>query len=523
MSPQASASTNSGVLTWGGNLGAVDPIANTAKVTVPVPITGTFVAPVVQVATGGDPENFAKYSLAVLSNGFVEAWGDNQFHELGDPSVTAFSRSTPLPVPGLTDITQVATEMHWVMALGNDGRVRVWGADAPTGDSTSRPAVTPSPVVVPNLSNIVQIAATFDDAYALDSTGHVWMWGDANSGQAGSTASGYIASPRLVTQVIGAVQIAAEFDSVFAVLGDGTVMAWGNDANGELGRGPGIGLIPGLTNVAKVFAGRYTFETPRRGRAFAVLRDGTVMGWGDNEFNNLMGVNGFASQLPPTVIPGLSGIRHIAVGGQFNVALGVNGTVTVWGGLPAPGQSPPFAQGSNGFGQYGDGTIVSSVGLHSVAGLSHVTQVAAGQTQILALTTDSSPGTFVPNTLGHSCLAASNQLQIYGLVAACDSTNSASTVEAQSVAPGTTVRMGSTIQLTMRVTVPNLVGAPQGVAESVITGAGLVEGGVATQTDTRICAKAGTVASQSLTPNARVLPGAAMFIVVWVAPKQGCF
>jgi alpha-tubulin suppressor-like RCC1 family protein len=515
----------SGILTWGYSMGAVDPVGRDTRIlSVPVPVStefpgSGFPAPAIQVASGGDGELTYPYDLAVLSNGWVEAWGDNTLRELGNPSDTSTWRPAPQAVPGLTNITQVATEADWVMALGSDGLVRVWGSTAP-GD----PVVTPSPTVVPNLSNVVQIAATKHNAYALDSTGHVWMWGDNSAGQSGNAPSEHsVTSPQLVTQVTGAVQIAAEFRSAFAVLGDGTVMAWGDDTHGELGRGPGTGLIPGLTNVAKVFAGVFDPVQGRLGRAFAVLRDGTVMGWGDNEMNNLMDVTGFAGWLTPTVIPGLNGIRQIAVGGQFNVALGVNGSVTVWGGLRPSGQLPPYWQGSNAYGQYGDGTTVSSVGLHTVAGLSQVTQVAADQAQILALTADSSPGTFVPNSLGLSCQAATNQLQFFNLVASCDSANPAATVDAQSIPAGTTVRTGSTVRFTMRVTVPDVTGAPRGPAEGAIARAGLVEGTVGNLTDTRVCANVGTVASQSLTANTRVAPGAVMSLMVWVAPRQGCF
>src|ERR1700759_3459808 len=74
----------------------------------------------------------AQFSLALLSNGTVQAWGDNGRGELGNVNVEEGSR-TPVAVPGLTGVTAIAAGAHHALALLGGGSGIAWGEDADGG------------------------------------------------------------------------------------------------------------------------------------------------------------------------------------------------------------------------------------------------------------------------------------------------------------------------------------------------------------------------------------------------------
>ena len=101
-------------------------MASAAQIT--RPMATSLTSGVTAVAAG------AYHSLAVV-NGYVYAWGDNFFGEIGD------------------------------------------------GTSIDRPS--PTLIDPANLHNIVAVAASFSTSYALSADGTLWVWGDNRFGQFG--------------------------------------------------------------------------------------------------------------------------------------------------------------------------------------------------------------------------------------------------------------------------------------------------------------------------------------------------
>jgi alpha-tubulin suppressor-like RCC1 family protein len=83
-------------------------------------------------------------SLAVLADGTVMTWGDDEVGELGNGAIEPFS-ATPVPVRGLATATAaVASDVGYVqgsfgVALLAGGTVDDWGATSPITD-TPHPA-----------------------------------------------------------------------------------------------------------------------------------------------------------------------------------------------------------------------------------------------------------------------------------------------------------------------------------------------------------------------------------------------
>ncbi len=117
---------------------------------VPVEVSG--LSGVTAIAAAGG------YSLALLEDGTVMAWGDNVFDELGDGDTSEFS-AVPVPVRGLRDVTAIAAGARHGVALLADGSVRAWGSDELEQLGDGRHENSDVPVAVRNVSAVSGIAA----------------------------------------------------------------------------------------------------------------------------------------------------------------------------------------------------------------------------------------------------------------------------------------------------------------------------------------------------------------------------
>ena len=122
----------------------------------------------------------------------VFSWGWNQHGEVGDG--TRNHRATPGPVLGLPSVhgLQVAVKQlvsaedsEACAVLLADGTVYTWGFNAygELGDGTTTERLTP--VLVPGLSGITQIAKGSDHTLAAGAGGVVRAWGRNDYGQLG--------------------------------------------------------------------------------------------------------------------------------------------------------------------------------------------------------------------------------------------------------------------------------------------------------------------------------------------------
>jgi alpha-tubulin suppressor-like RCC1 family protein len=307
--------------------------------------------------------------LTVASNHFsAVAWGSNLYKQLGD----GFKEQTsdvPVAVTGLKFVTAVAAGMHHSLALLANGTVDAWGGNGfgQLGDgSTSESSV---PVAVHGLSGVKAIAAGASYSLALLANGTVMAWGDNENGQLGiGTAAEDSEVPVAVSGLTGVKAIAAGASHSLALLNNGTVMAWGNNENGQLGTGNTKDsnvpvAVKALSGVSAISGGGEF--------SLALLTNKTVKAWGNDEKGQLGDValeeeeEATSSDVPVTVET-LSGVTAIAAGANHGLALLSGGTVMGWG--------------DDSVGELGNGTIVPAHDTTPVAvsGLSGVTAIAAG-------------------------------------------------------------------------------------------------------------------------------------------------
>ena len=114
-----------------------------------------------------------KFCLARLSDGTVDAWGDNSTGQMGLGYLSVPNDNlVPEPILGLTNVASVATAAQTGFALHTDGTVSAWGGNlhGVLGNGDMTDASQFSPVPLTGLTGIVAIAAGQANGYATQAS-----------------------------------------------------------------------------------------------------------------------------------------------------------------------------------------------------------------------------------------------------------------------------------------------------------------------------------------------------------------
>lgn len=193
---------------------------------------------------------------------------------------------------------------------------------------------------------------------------------------------------------LNAVDIDAGAYHALGLKEDGTVVGWGSNEFGE--------ATPpsGLNNVVEISASTQY--------SAALKSDGTVVTWGRNDFGQL------------TIPAGLNNVVAIATGARHGLALRLDGTVVPFGqpgnfaGTPPAGLTDVVAISAAGFQSLAlksDGTVVAwgsnnSGQLNIPAGLNNVVAISAGGVQNAALKADGTVVVWGSNQYGQTDVPA---------------------------------------------------------------------------------------------------------------------
>jgi alpha-tubulin suppressor-like RCC1 family protein len=326
------------VAAWGMNeAGQAGNGEDQRSILMPTPVPG--LTGVAAVSSGDD------HSLALMGNGTVMAWGANQKGQLGIGSSTgpescafpSICSRHPMPVPGIAGAVAVAAGRDFSLALLGDGTVMAWGADivGQLGDGTgvsSGCECVDHPVAVPGLSGVRAIAAGAYDGMALLDDGTVRSWGNDSFAELGNgtntpgSGCGCL-GPTAPQGLPPARSIAAAEYTEAAVLSDGTARGWGINIGAEAGlgsKGPDECAIGNACSkiprqVVEVSGG---VEIGADDNGFMVRRaDGSTVGWGDNADGQIGNGNSKSAKQEPT--PGASVVllSQLDMGGYGGLAL----------------------------------------------------------------------------------------------------------------------------------------------------------------------------------------------------------
>lgn len=302
---------------WGRNDFGQLGLGNKVDQLVPRQITGLSGA----IAAAGGTE----HSLVVDSAGFVWAFGRNNSGKLGDGTIV--DQSIPVRLTGLGNtVIAVAAGANHSLALKSDGSVWAWGhgGSGRLGNGTGQDSLTPTPVTGLGAgSGVVAIAAGGEFSLALKSNGTLWGWGRNFYGQLGLGNTSDAAVPTQASSISGVTAIAGGNDFVMVLKSDGTVWGAGINWAGQLGTGATnagrvtFAPIIGVTGIIAVETGR--------SHTVALKSDGTVLGWGENNWGQL-GSSTPSYILTAAQVPNLTGIVALAAG-YHTLAARSDGTI----------------------------------------------------------------------------------------------------------------------------------------------------------------------------------------------------
>ncbi len=194
------------------------------------------------------------------------------------------------------------------------------------------------------------------------SDGRVSCWGANQDGQMADGTNTSRLTPVPVTSVAGAVQLATGGRHACVIGADGAMRCWGRDVEGQIGDGmptaisPIATIVPCMTDIPQMALGG--------GHSCARMMLGTLACWGANAFGQV-GDGAVFDRSLPTEVATVTGAIDVAAGDTHTCARMSNGTVQCWG--------------DDTFGQLGIGASRMSVPLPStVPGLANVDEIALG-------------------------------------------------------------------------------------------------------------------------------------------------
>lgn len=273
-------------------------------------------------------------SFAVFENGDLWGWGGNLTKGLG-VETSDEKQSTPLKLDSITEVKDLSVG-YFTLALKNNNSVWVWGFPSWLGDGT----MPSNPTELTAVQNMVAVAAGHYHGVGLDSSGQVWVAGDNDLGQKGQgTHDADDTEPLTMIPV----------------------------------------LVPGMSDVAKIFAGADA--------SVAIKKDGTVWSWGS--FFDIA-VDGYVPapvfQDSPTEITGLKDSTSCAINNLSIFC--IKADKTVWEYQPG---SATYTTPDGENWEYKAGS------LKQVSGLTDAIQIAAGFHHGIILKADKTVWTFGRN------------------------------------------------------------------------------------------------------------------------------
>jgi alpha-tubulin suppressor-like RCC1 family protein len=324
-----------------------------------------------------DPLSFYQHTAVFVNNTTLYVWGANESGQIGNG--TTSNSSVPVLATRFANYSAgngVAIGSNHTLAFQKYSTVRAWGFNryGQLGNGLTADNQTPNssvPVTVrkwgsrASLSGVTAVAAGGYFSLALDRNGTVWSWGKNDHGQLGrlsnqNTFGNY--SSQMADKVIvaaasspltGVTAIAAGAAHALALKNDGTVWGWGYNEWGQVGDGSPHDrpnhFFPVLLPFVDSPPRAVTIAKIAAGNShsLALDSDGYIWAWGYNYFgqlgNNLHGENVYSET--PIRIPGiqLTSAALIAAGASHSLAYDpVNDILYTWG--------------CNVFGQLGDGT-----------------------------------------------------------------------------------------------------------------------------------------------------------------------
>ncbi len=360
--------SNGSVYAWGNNSNGQLATGNATQSNTPVAVSLPENTTCTAIAVGYD------HVLALLSDGFLYAWGANGYGQLGLGDSVTSDKNTPQKVTALQGktIVAIAAGQYTSYALTQDGSVYAWGDNqkCQLGVSSESEFSRWTPAEISALSDVfvAKLYAGSGTAAVVDSTGSVWVFGDNSKSQLGVENASTVLPVKLTgkTNLPAVVSDVAFGSQTMSLLGSGVVSSAGINSNGQFGNGAtsstqafGLKLATlseSITDVessalqtvflsvsgavyrcGQVVAGdgsQQNLTTPvllscgdktisrlgaGYGNAGAIAQDGSIWVWGDNTAGQLCSGSTDTASADPVQVKGVGGEGTLSLGSSARV------------------------------------------------------------------------------------------------------------------------------------------------------------------------------------------------------------
>ncbi len=333
-------------------------------------------------ATGGNAARACVQELVVgsgntgvvLTDDVAWCWGSNLAGQLGDGS-------SPHPLPfASTDLGERRHQLGFGSLHGcalADGSAECWGDNryGQLGDGGMSARLDPGAVDVLG-ADVTSLSVGPTHNCAILQNQSLWCWGRSNSGQLGDgTRPTSNTQPVQVKDLTDVTAVAIGGAHTCAIVADGGLWCWGNNNQGQLGFTSAETSVPDPTRVTALEA--VVEVALGSSHSCARLSDNTVWCWGSFYGQDGPGMEGASKPVPTQVTELGDSARALALGASHACALLDDGSVWCWG--------------ANTGGQLGSGGTDNLESATPVAGLgTEVAALGVGELHTCVVKTDES-------------------------------------------------------------------------------------------------------------------------------------
>jgi len=248
--------------------------------------------------------------VAIAANGAAWGWGINNFGSL----CTTGEHTTPVRLMALSDVVAAEGGGGHMLYLTGNGTVKSCGlnANGELGVGTFMNSSSPVTVLLPGPAS--SISAGMETSTAILTNGQVWDWGWNAFGQVGNGTTSDANVPQHVVLPAAALQVGdggndfTDGQSI-ALLSNGQVWGWGNDQWGQLGDGLKRAVVSRPVRATKLST--LSIAKVVSGGSHSLVLDGAgnVYGFGNNTSGQVGSGSGERVVLDPTkVVTGATAI-----------------------------------------------------------------------------------------------------------------------------------------------------------------------------------------------------------------------